>query len=717
MPRNPTSAGRRPQPHPRPHPTHPPLTTTAAGAARHHRPPAYVTPELPPASHHHHHPKPRPFTLRSAAQAMMMPLTRRRLLATLLCLCALPSPARSQNASATPAPASVEGFNCSANGTYPCQAYALYRAGFAGVPLDLAAVGDLFGVSRFMLAHANNLSTSAAPAAGQPLLVPLQCGCPSGSPNAYAPTQYQISSGDTFWIVSVTKLQNLTQYQAVERVNPTVVPTKLEVGDMVTFPIFCQCPTAAQNATALVTYVMQQGDTYASIAAAFAVDAQSLVSLNGPERGTQLFSEILVPLRRKVPQWLPPIVTRNDVPATPPSPPPTATPGPSDVADNRGGVVTGLAVGLGVVGGLWLLQLLLLGCLWRRLKATGRRGDAVASGEGGEGGRSGKSASGSGGVGGERFLVSDISEWLDKYRVFKVEELERGTDGFDDAHLIQGSVYKANIGGEVFAVKKMKWDACEELKILQKVNHSNLVKLEGFCINTATGDCFLVYEYVENGSLDLCLLDRPRARRLDWRTRLHIALDLAHGLQYIHEHTWPRVVHKDVKSSNVLLDARMRAKIANFGLAKTGHNAVTTHIVGTQGYIAPEYLVDGLVTTKMDVFAYGVVLLELVSGREAAGDGGELLLADAEERVFRGREDRLEARAAAWMDPVLADQNCPPGSVATVMGVARACLQRDPAKRPSMVDVAYTLSRADEYFADYSGESVSVDGSGEIAAR
>ncbi|CAM0944766.1 unnamed protein product [Alopecurus aequalis] len=623
-----------------------------------------------------------------------------------LCLCAFPAPARSQSGAATPA--SVEGFNCSANSTYPCQAYALYRAGFAGVPLDLSAVGDLFGVSRFMLAHANNLSTSSAPADGQPLLVPLQCGCPSGSPNAYAPTQYQINSGDTFWIVSVTKLQNLTQYQAVERVNPTLVPTKLEVGDMVTFPIFCQCPAAADNATALVTYVMQQGDTYASVATAFAVDAQSLVSLNGPEGGTKVLSEILVPLRRQVPRWLPPIVTRNDVSVTPPAPPPSATPGPSD---DRNGVVTGLAVGLGVVGGLWLLQLLLLGCLWRRLKTNGRRGEDVVSG------RSGKSASG--GVGGEKFLVSDISEWLDKYRVFKVEELERGTGGFDDAHLIQGSVFKANIGGEVFAVKKMKWDACEELKILQKVNHSNLVKLEGFCINSATGDCYLVYEYVENGSLDLCLRDRDRARRLDWRTRLHVALDLAHGLQYIHEHTWPRVVHKDIKSSNVLLDARMRAKIANFGLAKTGHNAVTTHIVGTQGYIAPEYLVDGLVTTKMDVFAYGVVLLELVSGREAAGgDGGsELLLADAEERVFRGREDRLEARAAAWMDRVLAEQSCPPGSVATVMSVARACLQRDPSKRPSMVDVAYTLSRADEYFADYSGESVSVDGSGEITAR
>jgi hypothetical protein len=138
------------------------------------------------------------------------------------------------------------------------------------------------------------------------------------------------------------------------------------------------------------------------------------------------------------------------------------------VSNDRDGVVTGLAVGLGVVGALWLLQMLLLVCLCRRLKAKGRRGDAVVSGDGVEGGRVAKSSSG-GGDGGERFLVSDISEWLDKYRVFKVEELERGTGGFDDAHLINGSVYKANIDGEVFAVKKMKWDACEELKILQKV--------------------------------------------------------------------------------------------------------------------------------------------------------------------------------------------------------------------------------------------------------
>lgn len=123
---------------------------------------------------------------------------------------------------------------------------------------------------------------------------------------------------------------------------------------------------------------------------------------------------------------------------------------------------------------------------------------------------------------------------------------------------------------------------CNNCIFRVQVNHSNLVKLEGFCIDSATGDCYLVYEYVENGSLDLWLLDREdHARRLNWRARLHIALDLAHGLQYIHEHTWPRVVHKDIKSSNVLLDARMRARVANFGLAKTGpqrrHHAHRRH--------------------------------------------------------------------------------------------------------------------------------------------
>lgn len=252
--------------------------------------------------------------------------------------------------------------------------------------------------------------------------------------------------------------------------------------------------------------------------------------------------------------------------------------------------------------------------------------------------------------------------------------------------------------------------------MLQQVNHTNLVKLEGFCIEPDAGTCYLIYEYVENGDLHSWLHDPAHAQTLDWRTRLRIALDLAHGLQYIHEHTWPRVVHKDIKSSNVLLDAKMRAKIANFGLAKSGCNAVTTHIVGTQGYIAPEYLVDGLVTTKMDVFAYGVVLLELVSGKEAVSEEGELLWMEVE-GIFAERDGRVEGRMLAWMDKVIAiEGSISMEGVMNVVNIARMCLQKDPARRPSMVDVAYALSKSDDMFSDFSEDGLMV-GAEDVVGR
>lgn len=241
------------------------------------------------------------------------------------------------------------------------------------------------------------------------------------------------------------------------------------------------------------------------------------------------------------------------------------------------------------------------------------------------------------------------------------------------------------------------------------MNHTNLVKLEGFCVCPGPpASCYLVYEYVSNGSLHSWLHDPFCSHKLHWRARLRIALDLAYGLQYIHEHTWPRVVHKDIKSSNVLLDSALRAKIANFGLARSGHNVVTTHIVGTQGYVSPEYIADGLVSTKMDVFAYGVVMLELLTGREAVTEEGRMLWVEAE---------GWAAKAEKFvMDPALAEQSCPMECVVTAMKVARDCLRRDPGKRPTMVEVVYALSKVDD-LSDFSIEGMSVVGSGEIAAR
>uniref|UniRef100_A0A2P2NYK8 Protein kinase domain-containing protein n=1 Tax=Rhizophora mucronata TaxID=61149 RepID=A0A2P2NYK8_RHIMU len=303
-------------------------------------------------------------------------------------------------------------------------------------------------------------------------------------------------------------------------------------------------------------------------------------------------------------------------------------------------------------------------------------------------------------------LLADVSDCLDKYRVFKIEELKEATDGFNESCLIQGSVYKGSIDGEVYAIKKMKWNACEELKILQKVNHGNLVKLEGFCIEAEDASCYLIYEYLVNGSLHSWLHDN-RNKKLDWQTRLRIGIDVANGLQYIHEHTRPRVVHKDIQSSNILLDSNMRAKIANFGLAKSGCNAITMHIVGTQGYIAPEYLADGVVTTKMDVFSFGVVLLELVSGKEPIDEDDKILWANAEE-ILKGKEEMKVKKLKAFIDDgLLLNESCSMQSVMKVVSVAIACLYRDPSKRPSMADIVYALCKCDDLFCDISEDGLS----------
>ena len=239
-----------------------------------------------------------------------------------------------------------------------------------------------------------------------------------------------------------------------------------------------------------------------------------------------------------------------------------------------------------------------------------------------------------------------------------------------------------------------------------KVNHGNLVKLEGFCIDPEDANCYLVYEYIDNGSLHSWLHGNEK-EKLSWKTRLRIAIDVANGLQYIHEHTRPRVVHKDIRSSNILLDSSMRAKIASFGLAKSGYNAITMHIVGTQGYIAPEYLADGVVSTRMDVFSFGVVLLELISGKEAIDEEGKVLWAEASGILQGNVEERKVKRLTPWMDKVLLEQSCLMESVMNAMVVAIACLHRDPSKRPSMVDIVYALCKTDDLFFDISEDVLS----------
>lgn len=250
----------------------------------------------------------------------------------------------------------------------------------------------------------------------------------------------------------------------------------------------------------------------------------------------------------------------------------------------------------------------------------------------------------------------------------------------------------------------------QELKILCQVHHSNLIKLVGMCVG-GSEHLYLIYEYAENGSLNDCLSNQAAlgqnrftqsAVYLPWTARIRIALDVASGLEYIHNYTNPSFVHKDVKSSNILLDGHFKAKVANFGMAKSAATSVagpllTRHITGTQGYMAPEYLEHGLVTVKADVFAYGVVLLEILSGKEAIvrpeEDGEkERALSDIIHDVLDVSYDQQTVQLRRFMDSQL-HSTFPMDVALSVASLARTCVDADPGMRSSMKDVTFALSK------------------------
>ncbi|KAG5551715.1 hypothetical protein RHGRI_009956 [Rhododendron griersonianum] len=297
---------------------------------------------------------------------------------------------------------------------------------------------------------------------------------------------------------------------------------------------------------------------------------------------------------------------------------------------------------------------------------------------------------------------------VDKSVEFSYEELAKATNDFSIGHKIGqggfGAVYYAELRGEKAAIKKMDMMATREflaeLKVLTHVHHLNLVRLIGYCVE---GSLFLVYEYIENGNLSQHL-HGTGWDPLPWSTRVQIALDSARGLEYIHEHTVPVYIHRDIKTANILIDKNFRAKVADFGLAKlteVGGSSLPTRLVGTFGYMPPEYAQYGDVSPKIDVYAFGVVLYELISAKEAIVKAGSSMLESKGlvalfEDVLNQPDPREEL--CKLVDPRLGD-GYPIDSVRKLAQLAKACTQENPLLRPSMrsaVVALMTLSSSTE---------------------
>ncbi|GMP59258.1 hypothetical protein CsSME_00022611 [Camellia sinensis var. sinensis] len=212
---------------------------------------------------------------------------------------------------------------------------------------------------------------------------------------------------------------------------------------------------------------------------------------------------------------------------------------------------------------------------------------------------------------------------------FSLETLVSATKDFHPNHKLGqggfGPVYKGRLSdGREIAVKKLsqssnqgKKEFTNEAKLLARVQHRNVVNLLGYCAHGA--EKLLVYEYVANESLDKLLFKSGRHDALDWKRRYDIIAGIARGLLYLHEDSHSVIIHRDIKASNILLDDKWVPKIADFGMARLfpeDQTHVNTRVAGTNGYMAPEYVMNGHLSVKADVFSFGVVILELISGQK-----------------------------------------------------------------------------------------------------
>ncbi|KAL5759863.1 hypothetical protein ACOSP7_018372 [Xanthoceras sorbifolium] len=223
-------------------------------------------------------------------------------------------------------------------------------------------------------------------------------------------------------------------------------------------------------------------------------------------------------------------------------------------------------------------------------------------------------------------LVKNLN---DSNLIFKYSTLEKATGSFDNANKLGqggfGTVYKGVLpDGREIAVKRLFFnnrhraaDFYNEVNIISGMEHKNLVRLLG--CSCSGPESLLVYEFLPNKSLDRFIFDSTKGKALDWEKRYEIIIGTVEGLVYLHENSNIRIIHRDIKASNILLDSRLRAKIADFGLARSfqeDKSHISTAIAGTLGYMAPEYLAHGQLTEKADVYSFGVLLLEIATGRQ-----------------------------------------------------------------------------------------------------
>jgi len=572
------------------------------------------------------------------------------------------------------------GYTCPAAESQGCNSVTLYRTQGSGE--NLTTVSTLFSTSPSIIAGISglNLTTSSLPV-GTPLYIPLACNCVQNSYQGNVSRTYeaifvslQIALGNTFYLIANNTYAGLTTYQAIAAANPTLGPNDLQIGNQVTIPLRCACPSATQNGTKiLLSFVLFPNENFSIVSSYFNVSHTDLGTANEITVSTPLepFTTLLIPLVN-----LPPLPSIKFISRNPPS-----TSFPSSKLKKRRLVLLVLIPIFLVSVGSSLGVLFFKKKLWRQLHLVDVSRNMA------------------------QYNFDDLEGLSKGPHKFSYKELKIATNSFNPQHLLGhggfGSVYKGTLQdtGVMIAVKKIDQNSKQggreffaEVSIISRIKHRNLVQLQGWCCER--GQLMIVYDYMPNKSLDKILFHDHEGKIIDftWDLRKNVLIGVASALAYLHEEWEQCVVHRDVKPSNVMLDQDFNPRLGDFGLARLitpTKNAQTTMLAGTIGYMAPELATTCKATTNSDVFSYGILALEVVSGRHCFDTKvleEEMILLDWVWKCYEN-EELFKVVDAKLMVNIEEE-----GSIRMALLLGLLCTHPDPNARPTMGYVRQVLA-------------------------
>lgn len=550
----------------------------------------------------------------------------------------------------------ISPLNCSIHKAQTCDAF-LYHIS-VGLTTDQIAFYYSVNTSQIKpIAHNNKID----------YLISVPCGCKDvdGTIGYFYNTSYKVLGGDTFENVTnriysgqVWKIgdENLTAWEAV--------------------PFNLPCGCVEEDSQVVVTYTVQDHDTLSGIGSGLSAKVDGIEKLNTILTKNPSYIDVgwvlLIPMEK------------NGIPP------------PKESKHKKWPVIIGI---LSAVTLMSIATLLIILLRQRRARQLSEEDPKAVS----------KALSSKRTNSLQSYCNEDMTAFeSERPAIYSIDDIEEATDNFHETRKIgeggYGSVYFGVLGEQEVAIKKMKSNKSKEffaeLKVLCKIHHINVVELLGY----ASGDdhLYLVYEYVHNGALSEHLHDPllKGHQPLSWTARAKIALDAARGIEYIHDHTKAHYVHRDIKTSNILLDEGLRAKVADFGLVKlvertNDDDFIATRLVGTPGYLPPESVRELQTSSKTDVFAFGVVLAELITGQRA---------------LIRDNKESNKMKSLISVIYALFQQEDPENALEAIVDadiregflmeevykmaeIADWCLSEDAVDRPEMRDIVPTLSQ------------------------